>query len=498
MTAGHVTVRPSTAGGDDLQAVRRVADAVLYEGYLLYPYRASSAKNQVRWQFGVLGPVGAAAAGVGEDPSLHTECLLLDRAGEASVEIHVRFLHTQWRAVERAAGDGTFTPVDELRVGPAHWIAWHEAVEQESVVTGLRRSEIGAGHPAEIAVPGAEEVELLRDGAGDVVGRLVRTRWPLTVRLDVSAVPVPGHDGLHLLRVTLANTAGWEPGAAASRGATARDLAARHSLVGTHLLLRATGGSFASTVDPPAWAADAAKACTNSRCWPVLAGVHDPEGAQTSDVVLAAPIILYDHPAVAEESPGDLYDSTEIDEILTLRIMTMTDEEKSAARGTDPRAAAIIDRCDAMPPEVFERLHGALRGEDRPFDFDDAEIPTYRSDVVGSSDVAGSGPAWFSEAADTSVAPERDTVLVDGVAVAKGSRVRLRPRRRADAHDMFLADRTAVVARVDLDVDGVTHVAVLLEDDPASDLHEAYGRYYYFGAEELQPLAEAGPGEPLR
>jgi hypothetical protein len=191
------------------------------------------------------------------------------------------------------------------------------------------------------------------------------------------------------------------------------------------------------------------------------------EGQQSAPLVLGSPIILPENPIVAQESPGDLYDATEIDEILTLRIMTMTDDEKLAARGTDPRAAAIIDRSDDMPPEVFERLHGALRGY----------VP------------------WFDEAADASVAPETDSVLIDGVAVAKGARVRLRPRRRADAHDMFLAGRSAVVARVDLDVDGVTHVAVLLEDDPASDLHDWYGRYYYFGAEELEPLAAQAPSE---
>lgn len=492
MMTGH-----TTTAADDLPAVRKVADAVLYEGYLLYPYRASSSKNQVRWQFGVVGPVGAAAAGVGEESSIYTECLLAVGQGdgdgggadEASVDIHLRFLHSQWRAVERAESDGTFRAVDGLRVGGADWIAWHEAVEAESIVTGLRPSQLRDAHAVDVTVPGADEVELLRDEQDTVVGRLARTRWPLSARLDISMTPVSGSERLSVLRVAVTNTADWhaeEPGAAKAVGATARDIAARLSFIGTHLILHTHAGSFVSTVDPPTWAAAAARACTNSRCWPVLAGVHDAEGAQTSDLVLAAPIILYDHPVIAEESPGELYDSTEIDEILTLRIMTLTKEEKLAARGTDPRAAAIIDRCDGMPPEVFERLHGALRGyglADTPDGIGDIEFPTYGTDV-----------AWFSEPADGSVAPETDSVLIDGVAVAKGSRVRLRPRRRADAHDMFLADRAAVVARVDLDVDGVTHVAVLLEDDPASELHDWYGRYYYFAPYELEPLPAIDPG----
>ena len=72
-------------------------------------------------------------------------------------------------------------------------------------------------------------------------------------------------------------------------------------------------------------------------------------------------LFLYDYPQIAPESPGDLYDATEIDEILTLRTMTLTDEEKREARATDPRAAAIIDRVDDMPPEILDRLHGAVR-----------------------------------------------------------------------------------------------------------------------------------------
>jgi hypothetical protein len=455
-----------------LEAARRVADAVLYEGYLLYPYRASSCKNQVRWQFGVVSPLGAAAEGVGEDASMFTECLL-NAATDARIDVVARFLQVQWRAIERRlpGPDDRFEPVEELRVGSVRWIPWHEAVEREVEVGEV---DLTSGEPqlVDVDVPGGEDAELVRDDIGAVVGRLVRTRWPLTGQLSVSGTPVAGTPQLRVVRVELANSARWRPGTAET-GATPRDLAARQAFVSAHLLLATHTGQFVSVVDPPDWAAEAARGCTSSRCWPVLVGV---EGEQTADLVLGAPIILPEHPVIAAESPGDLYDSTEIDEILTLRIMTMTDEEKTAARGTDPRAATIIDRSDDMPPEIFERLHGALRGYS-PSTFDESEIPTY-----------GASVEWFSEAADAAVAPESDSVMISGVPIAKGSRVRLRPRRRADAHDMFLADRTAVVARVDLDVDGVWHVAVLLEDDPASDLHDWYGRYYYFGAEELEPL----------
>ncbi len=95
--------------------------------------------------------------------------------------------------------------------------------------------------------------------------------------------------------------------------------------------------------------------------------------------MLSSPIILYDHPEVAPESQGDLFDATEIDEILALRVLTLTDDEKDEARRTDARAAAIVDRIDAMSPEVWARLHGAMR-------------PLRRSVARRADDVAVVGP----------------------------------------------------------------------------------------------------------
>jgi hypothetical protein len=204
--------------------------------------------------------------------------------------------------------------------------------------------------------------------------------------------------------------------------------------------------------------------------------------------MLSSPIILYDHPTIAPESPGDLFDSTEIDEILTLRTMALTEDEKREARATDERAAAIIDRVDSMPPELLERLHGAVR---------------YLRGAEGSGEPQGGAPVnregepvekepelvpWWDPGADRTVSPETDGVVVAGVLVAKGSRVRLRPgQRRADAQDMFLAGREATVEAVFLDVDGNRHLAVTLEEDPAADLQRWHGRYLYFSPDEVEP-----------
>jgi len=442
-----------------LTAARQVADAVLYEGYLLYPYRASSSKNVVRWQFGVLGPDGAAGAGVGELPSMSAE-VLMESAPKATVDVLLRFLQVQARVVQSWTGTD-WADADELNVGGTRWISFHEATPRELPLPALSAQD----RELLVDVPGGEEIEELYDGSR-LVGRLVRTRWPLSGRVTLTARG--GSDKrLTRLGITVRNDTTWSAGAV--EGCTDRDAAARYSFVGTHLLLTGTGARFVSLLEGPDWSDVDARSCEQSRCWPVL--IADDEGG---DAVLVAPIILGDHPTIAPESAGDLFDATEIDEILTLRVMTMTEAEKAEARGTDPRAAAILARCDSMTDSSMELLHGARR---------DDGIPTY-----GDGELAGIEVPWWDADADAQAEPEQDVVMVGGVPVAKGMRVLLRPSRRADAQDIFLAGMTAVVARVYFDVDGNTHVAVALEDDPGADLYDATGRFYYFSPDEVEPL----------
>ncbi|HEY1823165.1 MAG TPA: hypothetical protein VGG83_24840 [Trebonia sp.] len=464
--------------------VRRVADAVLYEGYILYPYRASAQKNHSRWQFGVLMPPGYAAADPSESSMMQAECVL-ERRGDPAVEVTIRFLQVQRRRADDATPD-TSVPdtvvLNTVVLNTGVPAVWDEAVKQEITVAvpseallsgdgdGDGDGDGGQATVTRFTVPGGTDTETT-SGA-----RVVRRREPLTGSVSVRATPLPGPWQAARLTVQLTNESAGSDGAAISR-----DDALPAALVAAHLIIRVSGGAFLSMTDPPEWASPQVGACRNTGCWPVLA---DPDGGR--QVMLASPIILPDHPRVAPESPGELYDGTEIDEILTLRTLALSDEEKAAARATDPRAAALIDRVDAMDAPTMAQLHGTIRAMTglRPVDDRANGLP-----VLGTGEGAdGAGVPWWDPGADASVSPGTDSVVVAGHKVARGSRVILRPgMRRADAQDMFLAGRAALVEAVLLDVDDTAYLAVTLEDDPAADLQAAHGRFRYFSPDEVEP-----------
>ncbi|MER6501212.1 hypothetical protein ABT218_17925 [Streptomyces sp. NPDC001455] len=465
----------------DHDPVRRIADAVLYEGYLLYPYRAGSHKNRSRWQFGVLGPPSAAPTSFAEDPGMAMECLLSVPPGPSpagDVAVRLRFLQHQVRQVRRREADGGHTDVDELTVDGVAFLSWDEAVEREVDPGPV---PLTGSTDRLCSVPGGEECEPITDARGVTVGQVVRRREPLLARVRTRTAE---DDGFLRLSVSVDNEHAMT--------AADKESAVRASLLGTHLLLRAPrGAEFVSLREPPDAAAAAASRCEQRRCWPVLAG---PKGS--ADTVLGAPIILYDHPEIAEQSPGALFDSTEIDELLTLRIMTMTDEEKAEARATDPRAREIVDRCDAMAPEDLRQLHGLIRPSGALAAC--REVPVAdrfgRRPETAPDGPAGGGAPWWDPTAAADAPPGSEAVVIDGVRVARDSLVRVRPARRADAQDLFFAGRVARVTAVLRDVDERTHVALVLVDDPAADLHEWYGRSFYFAPDELEPLPVGGPG----
>ncbi len=458
-----------TTTEDRFAPARKVADAVLFEGYLLYPYRASAAKNQVRWQWGVLMPRNWADGDHPEPWSNQTECLL-EPEDDTVLYLRIRFLHVQTKNLESAepSSESGFTPVPSLDVDGVQHLSFDEAVETEHDVDVPLTELLAHERAVPVRIPADRIEEPIIDAAGTVLGRTVRERRQLDGLLHLSAERDAGPYGVVKLHVRLEN--------ASTEQATTREDALRLAFVAAHTVIGVANGEFLSLLEPPEWAKPLAEACENVGVWPVLIG---EDGRR--DLVLASPIILYDYPSIAPESPGDLFDGLENDEILTLRTMVLTDEEKREARATDPRAAEIIERVDNMPQDVLDRLHGAIRY------LRGVQEPGVSSPEIGDpSELA----PWWDPGADASVNPETDSVVVGGVSLARGSRVVLRPRvNRTDAQDMFLNGRVATVQAVLCSVDDEWHLAVTPDDDvEAAQVMQIHGRYLYFAPDEVEPL----------
>jgi hypothetical protein len=389
------------------ERVDAIVRAVLYEGYVLYPYRASSLKNRQRFTFGCLGARAPGQEGDGGDPwRMKTECLVV--GGErAVIAVAVRFL----QVIERV--DQPSRP------------AWHEAVERAIPVP---ERTLGAL---------AREAEIVRfafDAEQGSVDGVLRTSAAIAGAVEVRTEPVA--PGAHRITVEIRNLTPAEarPRTRGSDRLAARDADLLTTFASTHTLIGVRGGELVSLVDPPEALRAATAACENAGTWPVLVG--DPA---SRDLMLSSPIILEDHPRIAPESPEALYDLTEIDEILTLRILTLTDAEKAEARATDPRARALLDRVEALGPDAICRLHGA-------------------------------------------------SLWLDGVDLRPGDRVRLRPGGRGDVLDLALAGMDATIASVERDYEGRVHFAVTVDDDPGRDLGASGqpGHRFFFGREELE------------
>ncbi|QJW94951.1 hypothetical protein [Frigoriglobus tundricola] len=371
-----------------------IARALLYEGYILYPYRASALKNRHRWTFGGLLPRAYAEASDGTERwFFRTECLV---CGDATLSARVRFLH----------------PV----LKPARGSHGQEATEREVAVPDLRLAELaGAPRCEPFAFPGWRSVDGLQQAlAGEVACSAERVA-----------------EGVFRVAVRVANLTAMEVS-----GHTTRADAVPLSLASAHAALDVRGGEFVSLLDPPEPVRSHAERCRNEGVWPVLVGAG---GGRTE--VLASPIILDDYPRVAPQSPGDFFDGCEIDEMLVLRVLTLTDDEKREMRAADPRAGAVLGRVEALTGARLAALHGTTRTGPHP-----------------------------------------------------GARVRLRPRGRADAFDVLLAGAAATVVSVEEDLEGTVYVAVTIDADPGADAgaNGQIGHRFFYRADEVEPLGTGG------
>jgi hypothetical protein len=348
----------------NLGAAEQIAKAILYEGYMLYPYRRSAVKNQQRWTFGVLYPRAYSEAQEGADPCVsQTQCLVHGNAFPI-IEFKVRFL----QIIERTIGQlvdpilewpketqPEFEIVPHLAAGGRVYQAWEEAGEREISLelTFGKSSEIGPARH-EFNFSAERQLEPIESG-GQIVGVIVRGKKSLAAAVEVG-VERRGED-IFMLTVRIFNTTPFD--AAPEK---TREQALASSLISVHTILGGKNCEFVSLLEPPGDLQEIASICQNTGTWPVLIG-----DAGSHDTMLSSPIILYDYPQIAPESAGDLFDGTEIDEILSLRIMTLTDAEKREMRDSDDRARQILERTETLPPEQLMKLHGVLRNL-RPLD----------------------------------------------------------------------------------------------------------------------------------
>ena len=412
-----------------------IANTVLFEGYMLYPYRPSSIKNRQRWNFGTLYPRDFAQRLNPPERSQFSAQILMEVEPSAALSARVRFLQLLPQEKQDAQ-------------------TWEQGFPRSRTVEGIPLVDIcnDIGYILDLTSLAADELPAAPPGFRD---------RPRVSRLLLSAECL--RDGLYRLSARLTNESP-APQSATSR-ATVQDAA----FTSAHLLLGLENGAFVSLLEPPPHLDAEAKACVQDGVFPVLAG--DP-GDRSH--VFCSPIILYDYPQVAAESPGDFFDSTEMDELLALRVLTLTDEEKAEMRHADPYARALLERTESLPNERQINLHGAVRDLRRVADdrFATSESPA---------------PELWNPFADP---PPLESVRVFGVDLRKGDRVRLWPQKKADILDMATEGKVAIIEAIEQDLEGHVHFAVVLEDDPGRDIGmmRQVGHRFFYTPEEVEPL----------
>jgi hypothetical protein len=402
------------------ELVDKIVNAVLYEGYILYPYRASSKKNQrERFTFGRIYPQQYSEAQNGREPCLmQTECLVRNESHDAALEIAVRFL----QPLARETGDQL----------------WLEAIEREVKLSPVSLN-VSIEQMHEFTFPAADSVEK----------EITRRNEMICGRIELQTQVA--EEAVVKIRVRIFNET---PVPAKAR--ENQDALLMRTFASTHTILHAIGGKFVSLLDPDPDCIELAGACRNIGTWPVLVDEEKHE----RDAMLSSPIILYDYPRIAPESAGDLFDSTEIDELLTLRVQALTNTEKIEMQRVDEQARKILERAENLRPEQFLKMHGTLR------------------------EVRKTNEELFNPA------QRRESAAVDGVTLKAGDRVRIRPKRRADVMDIALEGKIAIIESVEEDVDKNVHFAVVLEDDPGRDIGmmRHIGHRFFYAADEVEPL----------
>jgi hypothetical protein len=434
----------------NFECAEKIAAAILYEGYILYPYRPTAIKNRQRWNFGTLYPRVYAEAQNPQEPfRLQAECILTANEN-ATIDIRVSFLQliSQGRTLE-SVGKQTGPTLRAELAGPS--LAWEEAAERTSEHPHLLLRDL-------LTKP--QEFKLSFHGVSQGQDEAAEAQADLQALLVIHAQTVGV--GAWRLHIELENVTSLFGEAAAKR-----QEALPHSLVSAHMLLGINGGEFVSLLDPQRAYIEAVATCTNTGVFPVLVGT-EPERT----MMFCSPIILYDYPQIADESEGDFFDGTEMDEMLTLRVLTLTDAEKEEMRNGDPRARSILERTENLTPEMMLKAHGIVRS------------------LRQIHDVPNEPFGEWSPFAETKAPPESATVF--GVPLRVGDRVRIWPQKTADIMDMALKGKVAVIEAIEQDFEDQVLFAVVLDDDPGREfgMMRQPGHRFFYSPEEVEPVIE--------
>ena len=448
----------------NLPLVNKIVDAVLYEGYILYPYRPSSKKNRQRFTFGRVYPCAYSVAQNGAEPCvMKTECLAISENQHSRIEVSVRFLHVMAREVLELSkplfelpndlDEAALQTVAELQVEEQRYSTWQEAVEQQVMLPAQSLPQIcGLPFCLPFNFPSASNLEPIRNSRGWIAGLIRRRRETLVGAIELTAKQLDPRT----LKITVDIT---NQTPVSEGDLDNQDLILMRTLASTHTVLHLESAEFISLMDPPPALHEMARLCKNQGTWPVLVGEEDTGDRST---LLSSPIILYDYPKIAAESPGELFDATEIDEILTLRIMTMTDAEKEEMRQSDERARQILERTDSLPEDQLLKMHGIVR-----------ELRSFEDDFFSND-------------------RRLEFVEINGVQLRVGDRVKIRPRSRADIMDIALEGKTGIVEAIEEDAEKRILLALVLDDDPGKDLGlmRQPGHRFFYGPDEVEPLKE--------
>jgi hypothetical protein len=392
-------------------SIEDLVRSLLFEGYALYPY-TPGVKNATPTPFGIVYPPAYAEAQPAAFSMLRLEAVV-EAGPDARLSGTVLFL--------QATGER------------------HEATE--------RSLELGPVTLADLARGPLREAFGFPMDDGELRGRVAMRAEPLSADLA-------------RIRLCVHNETEIPDAEEASRGE-----ALRRGLVSTHPLLEVERGRFISPLERHGAEGEAALANEPVNTFPVLVGDQDA-------AVLGAAIVLPDHPELAPESLGNLFDNTEIEEALLLHVHALSDDERDQIAGQDPAVREMIERAESTTGDEIMGLHGRL---------------TY-TEPEADQQIAGSGGPPKPPPGLDQIQGEKE-IAAAGTTVRLGDKIVLRPGTEGDVYDKILHGRTATVERIYRGYDERIYLGVTVDDDPGQELLRETGRFLFFFADEVEPVA---------